>query len=54
MFDSEYEKAFMPKHWQDKKAFGEYEIDTLDEPIYIHYEPYGMAYDTVVYLKFER
>ena len=55
MFESEYEKAFMPTHWQDKKAFGEYEIDALDDmPIYIHYEPYGMAYDTVIYLCFER
>lgn len=53
-YEDEYDKAFMPKHWEDKRAFGEYEIDTLDEPIYIHYEPYGMAYDTVVYLRFER
>lgn len=54
MFESEYEKAFMPTYWQDKKAFGEYEINTLDKPIYIHYEPCGMAYDVVIYLHFER
>lgn len=54
MFKSEYEKAFMPTHWEDKKAFGEYEISTLDKPIYIHYEPYGMTYHVVVYLHFER
>lgn len=54
MFESEYEKAFAPTQWDDVKSFGEYEIDSLDKPIYIHYEPYGMAYDVIVYLKFER
>lgn len=54
MFEAEYERAFAPTQWDDRKAFGEYEIESLDEPIYIHYEPYGMAYDVVIYLKFER
>ena len=54
MFESEYEKAFAPTQWDDVKSFGEYEIDSLDKPIYIHYEPYGMAYDVIIYLKFER
>lgn len=54
MYESEYEKAFAPTQWDDKKAFGEYEIGTLDDPIYIHYEPHGMGYDVVIYLKFER
>lgn len=54
MFDSQYENAFKPTTWEDKKAYGEYEIDIFDEPIYIHYEPYGMQYDVVIYLNFER
>ena len=54
MFEDEYEQAFMPKTWEDRKAFGEYMIESLDEPIYIHYEPFGMAYDVVIYLRFER
>lgn len=54
MYETEYERAFAPTQWNDKKAYGEYKISTLDEPIYIHYEPYGMSYDVVIYLKFER
>lgn len=54
MYEDEYESAFAPTTWEDKKAFGEYAIDTLDEPIYIHYEPYAIAYDVVIYLHFER
>ena len=43
-----------PTHWEDKSAYGEYTIASLDEPIHIHYEPHGMMYDVVVYLPFER
>lgn len=54
MYESEYEKSFAPTQWEDRQAYGEYDIKTLDEPIYIHYEPHGMSYDVVIYLKFER
>ena len=54
MYEDEYEKAFAPATWENKKAFGEYTISTLNEPIYIHYEPYGASYDVVIYLHFER
>ena len=54
MYEDEYESAFVPTTWEDKKAYGEYTIDTLDKPIYIHYESYGMAYNVVIYLLFER
>lgn len=55
MYETEYEKAFiMPKTWEDRNAFGEYEIDAVDEPIRIHYEPQGMSYDVVIYFPFER
>lgn len=53
-FEDEYEQAFAPATWEDRKAFGEYSIDSLDEPICVHYEPFGTAYDVVIYLKFER
>ena len=55
MFETEYERSFiMPKTWEDRNAYGEYEIDTVDEPIRIHYEPTGMKYDVVIYFQFER
>lgn len=54
MYNSEYEQAFIPSTWEDKRAYGEYEIESVDSPIYIHYEPVGMSYDVVIYFKFER
>lgn len=55
MYETEYERSFiMPKTWEDKNAFGEYEIDAVDEPIRIHYEPTGMKYDVVIYFHFEQ
>ena len=42
-----------PSQWNDRSAYGEYAIASLDEPIRIHYEP-QLWYDVVVYLPFER
>lgn len=54
MYEDEYESAFIPDSWEDRKAYGEYKIKALNKPIYVHYEPFGMAYDVVIYLQFER
>lgn len=48
-FEHDTYSAHVPTYWQDSNAFGEYFIDCLDVPIYIHYEP-NFMYDTVVYL----
>ena len=51
--DADWE-TIIPTYWMDRNAYGEYEITTLDAPIYIHYEPVGMSYNLVIYLDFER
>lgn len=52
-YETEYERAFAPKIWSDRQAYGEYAIESLDDPIYIHYEP-CLDYNVVVYLMLER
>ena len=55
MYETEYELAMKPTTWDDIFSYGEYDISSLEGmPIYIHYQPYGMTYDVIVYLSFER